>query len=345
MLSLSKQSPPPIHIAVDVRFAALDTRGIGRYTRTLLNIFRQNDDVRLTYVAAPLFAPRRRIAEALGVAPSHIVRRVPDDAIVWSPSNSTDLRGGRARVTTVHDVAPFIFPAPNLRIRGREQEPLEHTAVRADRILAPSTYDAAEIIEHLHIPADRIIVTPEGYTASIFHADGEHMRLPDGRTYVLHVGAHDERKNVGTLIAGWQQAFPDAAVALAFTRKPEALPSGAIVLDVASDEALAAAYRGAAMVAVPSLHEGFGLPLLEAMACGAPVVAAYASALPELGGDAVRWVNAPRDVAAWSAALRALAEDDAERARLAAAGIERAAPFTWQRCADQTLGAIASLLR
>jgi len=337
-------SATAMHVAVDVRFAVLDTRGIGRYTRTLLEVFRRRDDVRLTYVAAPLFAPRRRIADALGVAPSEIVRRVPHDAVLWSPSNSTDLAGGRARVTTVHDVAPFIFPAPNLRIRAREQDPLLRTAARADRILAPSQFDADEIVEHLRVAPDRVTVTPEGYAASVFTAEGARLRLPDGRGYVLHVGAHDERKNVGTLVAGWQHAFPDASVALAFTRKPETLPAGALVLDVPSDAALADAYRGALAVAVPSLHEGFGLPLLEAMACGAPVLAAYASALPELGGDAVQWVRDPRSADAWSSTLRSLASDDALRVQLSAAGVERALPYTWERCAEQTLAAFAAVV-
>ncbi len=112
-----------------------------------------------------------------------------------------------------------------------------------------------------------------------------------GKRYVLNVGAHDERKNTATLSAAYERAFPNGEVALAFTRRPPRLPRGGVVVELPDDAALAALYRGAALVVLPSPYEGFGLPLLEAMACGAPVLAARAGALPEVGGDAAAWVD------------------------------------------------------
>jgi glycosyltransferase involved in cell wall biosynthesis len=265
---------------------------------------------------------------------------VPADAdVLWSPSNGTDLVTAVPCVTTVHDVVPFMFPAEGFKVREREQAPLRRTAERARTIIADSRYIAGEIAVRMKVDPDRIVVAPLGVSAP-FVAAGERGVLDDGRPYVLHVGAHDMRKNVRTLVAAWQAAFPTADVALAFTRKPEILPPGAVVVDAASDAQLAAFYRGALLVAVPSLDEGFGLPLLEALACGAPAVASRVAALPEVGGDAVAWVDDPDDVDKWAFTFRGLTRAPEHLATLAERGPAQAAKFTWERCADLTLAAL-----
>jgi glycosyltransferase involved in cell wall biosynthesis len=328
-----------MHVAVDARFAVLDERGIGRYTRALIAELRGAPDVAMSFVAPGLFAPRGRIAHALGVDAASVRARIPRAAsVVWGPSNGTDFATNVACVTTVHDVVPFAFPAPDPNVRRREEAPLRRTAERARRIVADSAFMADEIAARLGVPRERISVAPLGVAAP-FGPAGERHTLPDGRPYVLHVGAHDGRKNVGTLVAAWQYAFPAADVALAFTRSPDVLPPGAVVVDAPADADLARIYRGAAVVAVPSLDEGFGLPLLEALACGAPALASRVAALPEVGGDAAAWIDEPRDIAAWSAALVALVTDRERSAALAARGPVRAAAFTWQRCARLTLDA------
>jgi glycosyltransferase involved in cell wall biosynthesis len=157
---------------------------------------------------------------------------------------------------------------------------------------------------------------------------------------VLHVGAHDMRKNVRTLIAAWQAAFPTADTALAFTRKPDVLPPGSVVVNAPADAQLAQVYRGAAFVAVPSLDEGFGLPLLEALACGAPTIASHVAALPEVGGDATAWIGNPDNIEEWAFTFRRLTRAPGELAALAARGPAQAASFTWERCAQLTLEAL-----
>ena len=326
-----------MYVAVDARFAVLDERGIGRYTRALIEQFLVAPDVTLAFVAPGLLAPRRRIAKTLGVDRRSVREGVPPDAnVLWSPSNGTDLTTTLPCVTTVHDVVPFMFPADGLRVREREQGPLKRTATRAARIVADSRYMASEIAMRLDVEPQRIAVAPLGVTAP-FVAAGERHVLSDGRSYVLHVGAHDMRKNVRTLIAAWQAAFPTAEVALAFTRSPDVLPPGAIVVDAPADEQLAKLYRGALFVAVPSLDEGFGLPLLEALACGAPAVASHVAALPEVGGDAVAWIGNPDNIDEWAFAFRRLTRNPDALAALAAGGPAQAAPFTWERCAQLTL--------
>jgi glycosyltransferase involved in cell wall biosynthesis len=299
--------------------------------------------VTLAFVAPGLLAPRGRIAKTLGVERSAVVAGVPPDAgVLWSPSNGTDLPTAAPCVTTVHDVVPFVFPSDGLRVREREQAPLKRTAARAARIVADSRYMAGEIAMRLDVEPERIAVAPLG-VAPPFVAAGERHVLSDGRPYVLHVGAHDMRKNTRTLVAAWQAAFPTADVALAFTRKPDVLPPGAVVVDAPADEGLAELYRGALFVAVPSLDEGFGLPLLEALACGAPAIASDVAALPEVGGDATAWIENPDNVDEWAFTFRRLTRAPEGLAALAARGPAQAAAFTWERCARLTLEVLQSV--
>jgi alpha-1,3-rhamnosyl/mannosyltransferase len=157
---------------------------------------------------------------------------------------------------------------------------------------------------------------------------------------VLFGGAAEPRKNLATLLDAHARAFPDDAVALVVAGSSP--PAGARVhaLGALEPAELARWYRGARAVAVPSLYEGFGFPLLEAMACGTPAIASRASSLVEVGGDGCRWIDDPLDAAAWAAALGHVVNDEDLRARLRAAGIAQAATFSWDRCAEETLAVL-----
>ena len=334
-----------VHVAVDAHNLARDDRGIGRYARAVLSRALGDARFRWTFVVRDLWPKRAAVERALGAGAVTVARRIPPDAgVVWFPWNGTFLRTDVPAVATVHDAAPFAFPDGDPRRRAREQNPFLATANTARRILVQSRFTAGEVEHWLGVDAGRIAITP--LAADPVFTPGPASGLPpelEGRRYVLHVGAHDERKNTRTLIEGFERAFPDGGVALAFTRKPPALPRGGVVVDARDDATLVALYRGAACVAVPSTYEGFGFPLLEAMACGAPALAARAGALPEVGGDAAAWLDDAYDAGAWEAALRALLADDAARAALAAAGPERAAAFSWERCTAQTLAVLSEV--
>jgi glycosyltransferase involved in cell wall biosynthesis len=332
----------PVHVAVDAHNLVRDDRGIGRYARAVLSRAQRDPRFRWTFVVRDLFPHRAAVARAIGAASVPVARRVPADAdIVWFPWNGTFLRTDVPAVATIHDAAPFAFPAADARTRATEQNPFLATAATARRILVQSRFTAGEVELRLGVEAARVVVAP--LAADPEFAPGSLDALPPelrGRRYVLHVGAHDERKNSATLIAGFARAFPAGDVGLVFTRRPPTLPPGARVVDAADDATLVALYRGAALVAVPSTYEGFGLPLLEAMACGTPTLAARAGALPEVGGDAPAWIDDAHDAGAWSEALRNRVADDTARAEMATRGLARAATFSWERCTAQTLAVL-----
>jgi glycosyltransferase involved in cell wall biosynthesis len=269
--------------------------------------------------------------------------RVPRDAdVVWFPWNGTFLGCDAPSVATVHDATPFAYPAATARARAAEQGPFLRTAATAQRILVQSRFTASEVERWLGVPSEKIVVTPLAADLRVFRPGvPESLPADIGREpYILYVGAHDERKNTATLIEAYARAFPSGTPRLVFTRRPPELPVGGVVTGDCSDAELVSLYRGALFVVAPSPYEGFGLPVLEAMACGAPVLAAHGGALAEIGGDAMSWVEEPMRVDAWVEALRSLAADAETRERLSRAGPPHAATFSWARCAEQTLAVL-----
>lgn len=265
-------------------------------------------------------------------------QRPPGDIdVAWHPWNGTFFATRAPAVVTFHDAVPFRYPAADPRRRANEQAPWLRSARSATAFLANSSFTAHEICDVLGVPLERQTIAPLAVEPEAFTPEGPPATRSDGRPYVLFVGAAEPRKNLATLIAAHARAFPADDVALVVAGGTPPRDARLTALGVLEPEALARWYRGALLVAVPSEYEGFGLPLLEALACGAAVVAARATALPEVGGEACAWIEQPRDVDAWAAALHALASQPGERRRLRAAGLVRAATFSWERCAEQTL--------
>jgi alpha-1,3-rhamnosyl/mannosyltransferase len=332
-----------VHVAVDAHNLAGDERGIGRYARAVLVRMLRDPSFRFTFVVRRMFPRAAPVSRALDGAAVDVTNRVPRDAdVVWSPWNGTFLESAAPSVATVHDAGPFVYPARSPRLRAREQGPFLKTAATARRILVQSQFTAREVERWLGVDAAKIVVTPLAADGLVFRP-GPARALPSGLLageYLLYVGTHEERKNTAPFIEAYARAFPNGEPKLAFTRPPAALPRGGIVLEPCDDASLAALYRGAEFVVAPSPYEGFGLPALEAMACGAPVLAARGGGLGEIGGTAVGWVDEPFAVAAWCDALRALVADAGARARLAELGPPQASTFSWDRCAMQTLAVL-----
>jgi glycosyltransferase involved in cell wall biosynthesis len=239
----------------------------------------------------------------------------------------TTMRGPpRARppvVVTVHDLAvlrhPEAFPAWH-RHSGRLA--LRHGVSRADAVVAVSAFTRAELVELLRIPEERIRVVHNG-VEPVFAPTGEAA----SGDYVLAVGTLEPRKNLARTVEAARLAGVELRVVGARGWGGVEVPGWA---GRVADEELAALYRGARCLVFPSLYEGFGLPVLEAMACGTPVVTTRGGATEEVAGGAAVLVD-PLDAVAIADGIAAA---ETRRDELRWLGLERAREFTWARAAD-----------
>jgi glycosyltransferase involved in cell wall biosynthesis len=282
-------------------------------------------------------------------------RRLRYADVVHAPSVAVPPKSNAPLVVTAHDAAPLMYPETYPR-RGRRfhTQGLAAAAKRADLVITVSESAAEELSTYTAIPRERMRVVPNGVDLDIAtDAQVEAARREfglDDAPYVFWIGSLEPRKNVGLLVdafvrwalhtdlphrlvlagpAGWLE---DEASVLAPARR---LGDRVRTLGRVGDPALRALYRGADLFAFPSLHEGFGIPVLEAMAQETPVIAADIPALREIASGAAV-LRAPDDLDAWVAALDNLLHDDAELSRLGNAGRARAQSYSWTRCAQET---------
>lgn len=274
--------------------------------------------------------------------------------VLHSLANFAPLTGRFARVVTVHDLLYLRHPefhSTLMRLGTRALVP--RGARRSDRVITVSASSRDEIVRLLGIPEERIDVVPNGLgvTSGGVAAEPWRPEAVAGRPIVLSVGTRLRHKNLAALI--------DAAALIPATERPAfVFAGGATELDaeltaraarmgVAQDVVLIpwlppaqleGLYAAATCFAMPTLYEGFGMPVLEAMARGVPVACSDLPVLREVAGSAARFFD-PRDPATIATALSELIADDTQRKRLEAAGYERASRFTWEKAAEATLRA------
>jgi glycosyltransferase involved in cell wall biosynthesis len=241
---------------------------------------------------------------------------------------------GAPRVVTLLDVCHHELPGMFSRAeRWLRSWAYDGAARDADLVITISEHARRGIVEHVGVPAERIEVIGLGVDHERFAPDGP--RREDLGDYVLYPANMWPHKNHERLLDAWRRVDPSLTLVLtgqAFGRAVD--QQGVVHLGhVAADE-LAALYRGALAVVFPSLFEGFGVPVLEAMACGTPVATSDRGALAEVASDAALRFD-PEDPEGIAAAVERVCEDGALRARLGAAGLERAAGFRWRRAAER----------
>lgn len=353
-------------IVVNARFLTQPLTGTQRYA---YNVITRMRDVRLVSPAAPQphysNVPYDRLTVAPHLLRSHLWEQfvlpahVGSDDLLWSPGGMGSLFVRRL-VITVTDLAVFENPECYGGAFGRWYRALYPVvANRARRVLTISEFSKEVIQRVLGVPADRIVVTHLGVDdafrpRSIAEIERLRQRLGLSEHYLLSVGALSPRKNLHRLLQAWRrvsQSYPDTSLVivgepnLLFSADSSLgeLPPRTTHLTGIDDETLATLYSGAAAFVFPSIYEGFGLPVLEAMAAGTPVVTSNVTSLPEIAGDAAVLMN-PYDVGAIADAIDAVLSDEVLRDDLRRRGFARAAQFSWDATARKTWAALQEAL-
>jgi alpha-1,3-rhamnosyl/mannosyltransferase len=349
-----------MRIVFDVSPLALPRTGVGNYVLgSLRGLAGASDD---EVVAFALTGPRgrRAIPAALdGVPVERLLRFVPGARWVreaWSAAGRPPVervagpldvfhfsdwmfpaqRGG-VRSTMVHDLVPLRFPewttAWTRRMHGAKYR---NTAQTADVVFTNSRFTADDVRELLGVADERLVVAPPG-VEPVFRPEGPRADL--GRPYVLTVATLEPRKNLATLVEAWRQLDGELALAIVgaagWGEQPQLDVPGILRVGYVGPERLAELYRGAAASVYPSRFEGFGIPIVESMAAGTPVVASAHPSLDEASGDAAVRADPDDPDAIAAAVLQAVGERD----RLVPLGLAHAAPFTWERVGEIMLAA------
>jgi len=269
-------------------------------------------------------------------------------ALVHGPDSFLPLRRGCPGVLTVHDLAfEAIRDDMPLRTGWKYSAFVPRCARSAERVICPSSFTADDVERRYRVPRERIRVIAEApaLPAGVLE--------PPAGPYLLAAGDLRPKKNLGVLVRAFARlsaeglphrlllAGADCGTAAELHRLAGDAPVD--LLGFVSDERLDSLLRGADALVVPSVYEGFGLVVLDAMARGCPVVLARAGALPETGGDAALYFD-PDDALELAGVLRRIAGVAEERERLSAAGRARAASFTWEACARATAAVYEELL-
>ena len=297
----------------------------------------------VAYTVRQRYGGRLGLIEEAAILGSRLARFAP--AVYHATTLALPGRCQAPLVVTLHDLIPWV--TGGWRMAGeRSRWWLGRRLLRrADLVIAPSEATARDARNIAEVPEDRLVVIPEGVAPGFVPAEGAHLRVAEchglTRPYCVFVGALDARKDPGALLRGWEVAKRagadlDLVLAGAASRQAPAEMGAARRLGYLEHSALVDLYSAATCLLFPSRYEGFGLPILEAMACGCPVVTYRNSSLPEVAGDAAV-VVADGDADAMGRAAAGIALNPQLAAKLRRAGLARAKEFSWQKAARATI--------
>jgi glycosyltransferase involved in cell wall biosynthesis len=319
-----------VRVAVDTSPLAQTRAGTARYLRGLLGDLERRSDVEIRRIAFGGAGRAATLARDAFWYPARLPRATGGADVLHCPTYRGPVRSRVPLVVTVHDLAVFRHPdAFNRWSRLYGPRVIPRVLREARRVIAVSDFTRRELVELLAVPEARIRVIPnavdETFTAEGPAADGD---------YVLAVGTLEPRKNLPRLVDAAQRIGVELrVVGERGWGGVDVGGNGVRWLGRVADEELARLYRGARCVAYPSVYEGFGIPVLEAMACGAPVVTSRGGATEEVADGAAVLVD-PHDPAEIAAGIE---QASLEREELSRRGRERARAFTWPAVADATV--------
>lgn len=357
-------------ICIDGRFIQDHYPGIGRYTYNLIDALGQvAPEEKFVVLHNPALKNTRHDIGALerypniGFVRSNIPTRSLREQFQLSLSQARLLHSPYfvkpyflrlPSIVTIFDLIPLrssgsASVAARWLFRGAITAALRSSA----RIIVPSASTRDDLVALFHTAPGKIAVTPlaadprfKPVSESAAKRLRETYRLPE--KYVLYVGINKPHKNLRTLVAAWERAGVDVGLVIAgawderYNSGVEGQESRVRLLQDVDDAYLPALYSSASVFVLPSWYEGFGLPLLEAMACGAPVISSSASSLPEVGGDAPLYFD-PHDIDGLAHVIARVTGYSAIQDEMRAKSLARAKVFSWERTARETLAVYGSV--
>lgn len=360
-----------MQIVIDVRTVTNHFPGIGRYVANLVTALAEISELKIYLLTGNPVNPPHLPLPALpqiscSVSPFSISQQWILPGKLWktratlyhSPYYLMPYFTHLPTVLTCHDLIPLIYPqyfTAGQRLIFRLTHILALRVAR--KIITVSQATRADLLHYFSVDPERIVVIPEAPASKFFPQSPDKIMqlrkryaLPEN--YLLYVGSNKPHKNIVTLIrafaltkidiqnpalklviAGyWDKRYPEAQ----YLTKSLLLKDQVVFLGSIEDNDLPALYSGASLFIFPSLAEGFGLPVLEAMACGVPVICSNTSSLPEVAGDAALFVD-PLDVKALSEKIKQILKDERLREEMRRKGFLQVNKYSWERVARQTM--------
>ena len=345
-------------IFVNTRVLSSHTTGVQRYLDSILK------QLPNSYMTEVEFLNSNNVSGVKGHLWEQLVLpcKLRRDDVLWSPSNTGPIYCNAKHVVTMHDFATLDHPEwTSKSFSTLYRCILPRLAKRADAIIAISEYTKSRILHHTGIDESKISVIKNGVDDRFFIQSEKDFKsyimpkykLPSER-YILTVSSIEPRKNIGSLLRAWEKIQhkidDDIWLVLVGRQNPKVfsdaglnnIPERVCFTGFVEDEDLAAIYQNTLLFSYVSLYEGFGLPPLEAMAAGVPVLTSNTTSIPEVVGDKAVIVN-PLSVSEIAENLLVLLGSDLLRNKLSLAGIEHAKQFSWKTAAEQTFNLLKSM--
>ena len=343
--------------------------GIGTYTLNLVRELSQRRELELHVLTLSQHeAALHRYCKSLSIvnAPIYsiseqfaVARAARPFPVLHVPHYNAPLMREGTLLITIHDLTHILDVRfrNTLKSRAYARPMMRLAARKAAHIFTDSEYSKRQILEHLDVPGEKVTVSYLGVGLQFFPEPREKAKQTVqrecgvARPYVLYVGNLKPHKNVEGLLQAFALTWRRSAGAFELLIVGDDTSGGPVLRDLAaklgitaatrfagrvSDEVLRCAYSAAELTVLPSFEEGFGLPVLESMACGTPVACSRVASLPEVGGAAAEYFD-PHDIESIAGTIERLLQSKDERACLRQSGFSNARRFTWAACADRHL--------